>query len=170
MSRTSQERYKAAGLCIFCGGIPREGVQTCERCALKAASRQREKQAVRHQAGQCIRCGNTPLVTKYHCASCREDHHRGMRRVDARIKEAVFQAYGGFICACCGETEKTFLSIDHIHNDGAEHRRQIGTGNVYRWLRDNGFPSGFQVLCMNCQWGRKLRGVCPHQAHTPFRP
>lgn len=167
MSRTSQERYKKEGKCIFCGGDPRPGVLTCKQCALKASDRQRQKQAVRHQASQCIRCGRTPLMTKYHCASCRKDNHIGMRRVDARIKQEVFAAYGGFVCNCCGETEECFLSIDHINNDGAEHRRRIGNGNCYRWLRDNGFPPGFQVLCMNCQWGKKLRGACPHQTRTP---
>jgi hypothetical protein len=28
-------------------------------------------------------------------------------------------------CACCGETEERFLTIDHINNDGAEHRRKV---------------------------------------------
>jgi hypothetical protein len=27
----------------------------------------------------------------------------------------------------------------------------------------NGFPAGFQVLCFNCNQGRRLNhGVCPH--------
>lgn len=83
-------------------------------------------------------------------------------------KEAAYNAYGGYKCACCGETEIAFLSIDHVHNDGAEHKRQnnIRTGEqMYRWLARNKFPPGFQVLCMNCQWGkRNNNGVCPHQS------
>jgi len=59
-----------------------------------------------------------------------------------------------------------FLSIDHINNDGHKHRREnnIRTGEqMYRWLAKNNFPPGFQVLCMNCQWGkRNNNGVCPH--------
>ena len=35
---------------------------------------------------------------------------------------------------------------------------------TYKWLRKNGFPPGFQVLCMNCQHGKRMcRGICPHQ-------
>ena len=33
---------------------------------------------------------------------------------------------------------------------------------MYRWLEKNGFPSGFQTLCHNCNWA-KSRGGCPHQ-------
>ena len=82
------------------------------------------------------------------------------------VRDEVYAAYGGYKCACCGETEKLFLSIDHINNDGAEHRRthKLKTGEqLHRWLRRNNFPSGFQVLCMNCQWGKRDGGVCPHQ-------
>jgi hypothetical protein len=83
------------------------------------------------------------------------------------VRDAAYQAYGGYRCACCGETERAFLSIDHIHNDGAKHKREanIKTGEqMYRWLARNKFPPGFQILCMNCQWGkRNNKGVCPHQ-------
>lgn len=84
------------------------------------------------------------------------------------VRDAVYQAYGGYRCACCGVTEKSFLSIDHINNDGAEHKRKckLQTGEqLYRWLVRNKFPSGFQILCMNCQWGkRNNNGVCPHES------
>lgn len=93
------------------------------------------------------------------------------KQIRARIKEAVFQAYGGFRCACCGELEKTFLTLDHINNDGAEFGkkiagRQTAAGYVtYRWLYKNGFPPGYQVLCANCQHGKRMnKGVCPHQS------
>lgn len=84
-----------------------------------------------------------------------------------KIKDAVFSAYGGYICKCCNETEKAFLSIDHIFNDGHIHRKAgtyngNGTG-FYGWLYKNQFPGGFQVLCMNCQFGKKKHGICPHQ-------
>jgi hypothetical protein len=84
-------------------------------------------------------------------------------------KLAVFEAYGGNACACCGETEPTFLTIDHVNNDGGAKRRSgehpAGSAPIYRWLIKNNFPPGFQVLCMNCQFGKKYNGgVCPHQS------
>lgn len=89
---------------------------------------------------------------------------RGRDRV---LKDRVFAAYGGYICRCCGEREYHFLSIDHINNDGAAHRKEIGEKRggrkFYNWLIKNGFPNGFQVLCMNCNWGKARNGgVCPH--------
>jgi len=38
---------------------------------------------------------------------------------------------------------------------GSAHReklfgRDAETCGMYRWLRDNGFPEGFQILCLSC--------------------
>lgn len=77
----------------------------------------------------------------------------------------VMEAYGGAHCACCGESTYEFLTIDHIDNDGAKHRAAIGS-HLYRWLIENDFPEGFQVLCMNCNWGKHRNGgICPHKDH-----
>ncbi len=83
------------------------------------------------------------------------------------LKDQAYKNYGGYKCACCGETELIFLSIDHINNDGAEHRKAIGnsTYKLYKWLKENDYPKGFQILCMNCNWGKKRnKGVCPHKS------
>lgn len=100
-----------------------------------------------------------------------ERHRNACRANDKRAKDACYAAYGGYICACCGEREPKFLTLDHVNNDGAEHRRLIGSGSknvggkkTYAWLIANGFPLGFQVLCMNCNWGKARNGgVCPHK-------
>jgi hypothetical protein len=88
------------------------------------------------------------------------------RRYIVQWRNAVFDHYG-WQCECCGETEPKFLTIDHINNDGAEHRKQIRSAvSLYRWLCMNGFPEGFQTLCYNCNCGRARNGgVCPHQSH-----
>lgn len=96
-------------------------------------------------------------------------HRESGRRNDKRLKDKCYNAYGGYKCACCGETEPAFLTIDHINNDGAAHRREVvglgrgGGKKIYSWLIANNFPSGFQILCMNCNWGKaRNNGVCPH--------
>ncbi len=68
-------------------------------------------------------------------------------------------------CACCGEKEIKFLSIDHINNDGAAHKKEIGGfGYLYTWIIKNNFPEDFQVLCMNCNFGKRMNGgICPHK-------
>lgn len=79
-----------------------------------------------------------------------------------RMQDAAIDAYGGF-CACCGETERTFLQLDHVNDDGAAHRRELKGRRLAPWLRKMGYPDGFRVLCANCNFGRHLNGgVCPH--------
>jgi hypothetical protein len=81
-----------------------------------------------------------------------------------RLKEEMFTAYGRR-CWCCGETTEEFLSLDHLNDDGAEHRGRVGgTMCVLRDLRRRGWPKeGYAVACMNCNWARRYGGTCPHQ-------
>jgi hypothetical protein len=68
-------------------------------------------------------------------------------------------------CACCGETNIEFLTIDHVNNDGSKYRKKIncrGSG-IYYWLIKNHFPEGIQVLCMNCNFAKGQFGYCPHE-------
>lgn len=83
-----------------------------------------------------------------------------------KLKEEVFSHYGKQ-CACCGETEESFLTIDHVNNDGAEHRRLRGRGTgaaIYLDIIRRGFPPDFEIACYNCNCGRaKTKGVCAHK-------
>ena len=82
-----------------------------------------------------------------------------------RLRHDAIMAYGGYRCACCGEGEPMFLTLDHINNDGTRHRREIGTNQkILRSLQASGYPPGFQVLCSNCNHGRHRNGgTCPHK-------
>lgn len=57
-----------------------------------------------------------------------------------------------------------FLSVDHIDNTGAQDRRLNGGSSLYRRLKRMGFPKdNFQLLCWNCNSGKRLNGgICPH--------
>lgn len=80
-----------------------------------------------------------------------------------KVVDEVYRAYGDK-CACCGETRRAFLTIDHVNNDGAEHRRQVRSADIYTWLRKRGFPQeNFVMLCLNCNMGKhRNKGICPH--------
>ena len=70
------------------------------------------------------------------------------------IKRTVIDRYGGR-CACCGEHRIGFLCIDHIGH--------VNGGSIYRWLHKQKYPSGFRVLCHNCNMALSIcKGVCPH--------
>ncbi len=58
-------------------------------------------------------------------------------------------------CAVCGDNRLACLSIDHIQGGGNRHRKSI-KGNFYSWLKKQGYPEGYQVLCMNCQYIKRV--------------
>jgi len=97
----------------------------------------------------------------------------GMLHRNLRDRILAFEHYGGpnYKCACCPESEFSFLTIDHNEGKGNSEREKLfGNKSVaghhfYRKLRGLGFPDGYQVLCMNCQVGRRdnIDNVCPHK-------
>ena len=48
------------------------------------------------------------------------------------------------------------LSIDHINSGGADQRRIVGA-HLQWWLKHKGYPEGYRVLCMNCQFIKRHR-------------
>jgi len=85
----------------------------------------------------------------------------------SKLKPQVINHYSNGLnkCSCCGEKHIEFLSIDHIDGGGNIHRKSIHKSGVdfYRWLIQNKYPNGYQVLCMNCQFGTIRGKICPHQ-------
>lgn len=78
-------------------------------------------------------------------------------------RSKVLDHYGNK-CACCGETNPKFLTIDHINNDGSKHRKLINSSRLCPWLVKNNYPDNFQILCWNCNHGKQLNnGICPHK-------
>ena len=83
-----------------------------------------------------------------------------------RIRLLALQHYGGNPpkCACCGETEIKFMSIDHIKGGGRKHKaKEYKHSNLAEWVTSNHYPKGFQILCYNCNCAKGFFGVCPHQ-------
>lgn len=81
-----------------------------------------------------------------------------------RLRLAALLIYGGK-CQCCNEDREAFLQIDHVNGDGANHRRNMGSSaKVYKWLKDHSYPSGFQVLCANCNMAKERAEGCPHKS------
>lgn len=119
----------------------------------------------RKSKGLCIRCGKIPhLKNQSRCEKCQQISTEVVRKSKAKLRDQVFTAYGGYVCKCCGETGRRFLSIDHIDESGSEHRKIVDAATFYSWLRRNKYPKGFQVLCHNCNFAKGLcGGICPHK-------
>lgn len=107
-----------------------------------------------------------------------EKRHKTALSYYYRLQNEAILAYGGYVCCWCGIDEPFVLAIDHVNNDGKEHRRLIGSvggHKFYKWLRDNNYPKGFQVLCMNCNHAKyrnggklpeSLKGRCNDQSES----
>lgn len=88
-----------------------------------------------------------------------------------KTKYEVIGYYGGK-CSCCELDDLDVLSIDHINGGGSEHRRMLratGKSFSYRYLKKEGYPLGYQVLCMNCNLAKSLYGYCPHNHKHDIR-
>lgn len=89
------------------------------------------------------------------------EHERQKRK---ELATNVLSHYGGGKLACvkCGEDDARVLSLDHINRRSAEERsrRVKGLANggwwLYNKLKREGFPEGYQTLCMNCQWRKRI--------------
>lgn len=87
------------------------------------------------------------------------------RRALHRLHRMETLAQYGWRCVCCGAGHLEFLAVDHIggRGAGAAHRRQIGAGSLYRWLKKEGYPqTGYRILCHNCNLAAGFYGSCPH--------
>ena len=140
-------------------------------------------EAVKSGNKTCIDCGVHLVFNEnwfhyhvaYRCRKClraqkRKHYWEGQRDrklLSGRIKYVQFKievlshySTNPPICAMCDEDDIRVLSIDHIKDDGAEHRRKLKKSpgaNFYRWLRKNNYPPGYQVLCMNCQYRKRWK-------------
>lgn len=138
-----------------------------------------------HPMRICTKCKRAPTAgpTQPYCPECRRVYDRERwplrdkakmwptrRKWQRRVRLEAIDHYGNK-CACCGENEEAFLALDHINGGGNKHRRENKIGLLSYWVRKEGYPDGFQVLCHNCNQAKTQRGVCPHATlgTTPVR-
>ena len=92
--------------------------------------------------------------------------------VNGKIKAKVFAHYSKVVsnndipvCACCGYSDIRFLSVDHI--DGRKNlsvkEKKLGSRRLWIYLVKTGLPSGYQILCHNCNIAKGQEKYCPHQ-------
>ena len=157
-------RLRAAGVCTRCYVAPAvPGRTRCRACAVQqnAGMRALPPEAKARNAASA-RARYRALTEAQRVAYRARKNDR--RRTDRR---RALAAYGG-VCACCGEAAPAFLTIDHIGGGGNAHRRALSGGGrtsfrIYAWLRRQGYPTGYRVLCWNCNLARGVYGGCPHE-------
>ena len=88
-------------------------------------------------------------------------------RYGRKLKKDVMEVYskGNAKCQCCGFDNIDGLSIDHIKPRKEHgHSRSFGSKHLYKFLKREKFPIGYQVLCINCNSAKGKLGKCPHQS------
>jgi hypothetical protein len=159
--------------CIRCRNGEQQ-IRRCESCAKVFGGTNAERTlcaACRPPLTKpCATCGvqfvGSMDQRRYCSPSCRVVAVKRQREAahDA-LRQAALVAYSGPrpFCACCGDGISQFLALDHIDGGGHQHRKKLGGGGFWTWLKRNGYPSGFRVLCHNCNLGRQVNGgACPH--------
>lgn len=176
-----------------------EDTRRCTKCLLEKPIDEFNLSNIRlgHRRHECKACESERKKNWYNANHAREAHKRAeyarrhnversgsqefrtrnrkyQRDYRQKLKAIVYDHYG-HRCACCGETEPLFLSIDHVNNDGYALRKYNGhpqqNARFLKWLIDNNFPDDFQILCMNCNFGKsKNGGICPHQQGSTTIP
>lgn len=152
-------KAESAGFCNKC--CFRRPVIDGKRCQV-CRNQHNAAKAKKILRGLCSGCCVNKAEAGYKtCTACLGKSRSATRQIWLQIVEH----YGG-CCACCGEREIVFLTVDHKNNDGAAHRRSLGIPagfKFYRWLVDAGFPADLQLLCYNCNCSKQRVGECPHE-------
>lgn len=79
------------------------------------------------------------------------------RKAKRRLRERLLEMYGAR-CSLCGFSDARALTLDHVRNNGAEERRELGERGVYLRALDGGNSDDYRIICMNCQF------ICRHEA------
>ncbi len=142
-----------------------------ENCE-KAKARQRELRKIPEERRKMIERGRKYQKT--------EKSIRSRKRFEAKLRLEALAAYskGEMRCQCecgCTEDREVYLELDHVNNDGADHRRAIcGTKQAsstwVRALKRLGWPNDppIRTLCCKCNVGRQRNcGQCPELGIFP---
>lgn len=130
----------------------------------------KELRIKRHNERLCIHCGKdlSKELTRDTCSACYYIGRlaNGLGGWRWKIMREVLDHYGSK-CACCGETNPLFLTIDHKFGGGNKQRRELKkTSNEWlKIVKELGFPNTFQILCFNCNLSknRTKDGKCAHE-------
>ncbi len=88
-----------------------------------------------------------------------QEWHKNHPGYHNRHHVSIISELGG-VCKNCGETEKEFLTIDHVSDDGFIQRNQLHSNSViYRQILSDIQSGKFQILCFNCNIVKALAPI-----------
>lgn len=118
--------------------------------------------AIRKANGQCRDCSNDAIHTL--CDQCRMKSNLRSKLYAHKVKMLAVSKLGGR-CVCCGIDNLDILSIDHVNNNGAQHRNKLKYGglSVYNSILRGHTEYALQIMCLNCNLSKLVCGDrCEH--------
>jgi hypothetical protein len=168
MSKFDAKKYRSErrakriylGLCTRCDNRADVGKKDCSICIQKTKDRVHQRRGFCGENKLCISCNKTARPDALRCESCTVRLNKRNVERHKNIKTEVLSHYGldGKLQCCwsdCKVIDIDMLTLDHIENDGAAHRKGYtrsgrgGGSKLYDLLIREGFPEGFQTLCAN---------------------
>lgn len=148
---------------------PVVGKKACQVCLDWQANYRRQNRQRRIATNSRWRKSNVIAISTRRRELYDANKEKERRRASAyrqAVKLEVFSHYCGktIECELCDEARIGALTVDHIEGGGTAHRRSIS--KIYFWLRKNSYPTGYRVLCSNCNWRQHLLRTTQKRSET----
>ncbi len=156
------------GKCKVCGNEASRRASICRNCYFSRADRKNviicakcNIETKKYVKLLCISCYRIDNGRKYYANPIKRNKlKKNRKKYNENKRRLVINSLGGE-CYCCGDKEFHRLTIDHVNNDGAEHRKKLG-GDLIKMLNDiirQNYPRDkYRVACITCNcasfWSR----------------
>lgn len=150
----------------WCSNVlpPERKTPRCSEC-----DRHYRQEWLKRQDPEQVKASKRDIAQAYYERN--KERYRALKREQrAQLRNEMLDAYGA-VCSCCGESERAFLTLEHINRDGKAHRmsltgtnNSVWSNNVYADLKRREWPrDGYTLHCYNCNNASWKLGVCPHK-------
>lgn len=174
-------------VCLDCGNTTgkRSNAKRCEECRLKhktvygsAYHKIYNKQHLEYgrKVSANFRKNHPDRVQKLHEERGSVYEYNYHHKLKQEVLSAYSKDHDHPACCNCGFDNIHALQLDHINGGGRQHRISLasqGSHNIYQWLRREGYPKGYQVLCANCNWIKRYEnkeGTGPRKRRKNVQP
>lgn len=155
-----REKRSVLGLCTRCDNKVSLGFKDCEICIIETKNRVQISRDRCKELKLCIHCKKPARIGNLRCLDCSVNANANGRSRQKTNKINVMSRYGkaGIQQCCwkdCDVTDIDMLTLDHVENNGAQHRKEYtktgrgGGSKLYGRLIKANFPPGYQTLCAN---------------------
>lgn len=153
MKSASDKKYRER--MMFLGILQKKQKEYREKWLQNPANR--EKLKIRHKAYY----EETKEMRKEKMVAFSRRH-----RDELKLKVLTHYSNGKLECANCGIPVYSVLTLDHLDNSGADHKRRLSkvgkasSTKIYKDVIDNNYPPNYQVLCFNCNFHKEFMRRC----------